>query len=274
MQTTVTADAAASPPSAATEFRAVLASETTKLRSVRSTVWTLFVTLLVTIGIGALICLARVSRWDQLSLHDRVTFDATTFSLRGIFLAQLAIGVLGVLVISSEYSTGLIRTTLAAVPQRRYVLIAKALVFAVAAFVVAAVACVAAFIVGQAIFAGKHAGVSLADAGVARAVLGAAFYLTAVGLVGLALGTLLRRTAGAIATLFGLVFVAPIFTNALPSPWDTDVGKYLPSGAGVALFTVRQTSDVLTPGGGFAVLVAYVVVALALAAVVLTRRDA
>src|ERR1017187_1648062 len=181
-------------------LRAALGSEATKLRSVRSTMWTLFATLAVTVGIGALICLARVSRWDQLGVRELRTFDRTSFSLRGLFLAQLALGVLGVLVISSEYSTGMIRTTLAAIPQRRVVLTAKVIVFAVVAFVVATVACIAAFLAGQAILSQKTVVPPLSDGAALRAVLGAGFYLTVIGLLGVALGTLLRRAAGAIAT--------------------------------------------------------------------------
>ena len=261
---------------------AVIKSETTKLRTVRSTVWTLFATLVVTIGIGSLIALARTSRWENLSRHEMLTFDPTNFSLRGVFLAQLAIGVLGVLIVSSEYSSGMIRTTFAAVPQRRVVLYSKALVFSVIAYITTAVGCLAAFLIGQAIFHGKQypaplggpVGVSLSSPGALRSVLLAAFYLTVVGIIGLSLGSLMRRTAGAIATLFGIVFVLPILTSALPSPWDTDVGKFLPSGAGVATFTVKHTSDLLHPGPGFLVLVAYAVFALWLAGFALTRRDA
>jgi len=264
--------AAASPHGG--ELRAAIASETTKLRSVRSTVWTLFATIAATIGLGALLAFARVSRWDDMTRLDRLTFDPTAVSLRGVYLAQIALGVLGVLVISSEYSTGMIRTTFTAVPNRLRVLIAKVTVFTVAAAAVSLVASFAAFGIGQTIFASKGAEASLGDPGVLRAVAGSAVYLTAIGLIGLALGTLLRRTAGAIATLFGLVLVAPALAQALPSPWDADVSKFLPSGLGTALFSVRQKSDFLSPGTALAVLAAYVVVALALAAVVLERRDA
>ncbi len=265
---------------------AVLASETTKLRTVRSTVWTLFVTAILTVGIGSLITLARVSRWNDLSFHDKLTFDPTSFSLRGVFLAQLAIGVLGVLIVSSEYTSGMIRTTFAAVPQRRVVLYSKAIVFAVVAYIATAIACLAAFLISQAIFAGTllptggHVGQSLTSPGALRSVLLAAFYLTVVGIMGLCLGSLMRRTAGAIATLFGIVFVLPLLTTALPSPWDTNVGKYLPSGAGVATFTTKpggigaaRMSDVLHPGAGFLVLVGYAAFALLVAGFALTRRD-
>jgi len=256
------------------EMRAALASETTKLRSVRSTVWTLVVTVVATVGIGALITTARVSRWNELSPRERLSLDPTTVSLRGVFLAQLAIGVLGVLVISSEYSTGMIRTTLAAVPRRALVLFAKAVTFTIVAFIVTTAACFVAFLIGQSILSSKHADVALSDPGVLRAVLGAATYLTLVGLLGLGLGTLLRRTAGAIATLFGLVLVLPALTEALPSPWDTDVGKLLPINAGRALFAVRPSTDLLSPGQGLLVLLVTVGAVLALATVALTRRDA
>jgi ABC-type transport system involved in multi-copper enzyme maturation permease subunit len=261
-------------PPAGGQVRAALASEATKLRSVRSTVWTLLVTVVATVGIGALITAARVSRWNELSPRERFSIDPTTVSLRGVFLAQLAIGVLGVLVISSEYSTGMIRTTLAAVPRRPVVLFAKAVTFTIVAFVVATASCFVAFFIGQSILSSKHANVTLSDPGVLRAVFGAATYLTLVGLLGLGLGTLLRRTAGAIATLFGLVLVLPALTEALPSPWDTDVGKLLPINAGRALFAVRPSTDLLSPGQGLLVLLATVGVVLALATVALTRRDA
>jgi ABC-2 type transport system permease protein len=247
--------------------RAALASEATKLRSVRSTVWTLVVTVIATVGIGALITTARVSRWNELSPRERLSLDPTTVSLRGVFLAQLAIGVLGVLVISSEYSTGMIRTTFAAVPRRPLVLFAKAVTLTTAA-------CFVAFLIGQSILSSKHANVALSDPGVVRAVFGAAVYLTLVGLLGLGLGTLLRRTAGAIATLFGLVLVLPALTEALPSPWDTDVGKLLPINAGRALFAVRPSTDLLSPGQGLVVLLVTVGAVLALATFALTRRDA
>jgi hypothetical protein len=251
-----------------------LRSEATKLRSVRSTVWTLVVTVVATIGIGTLLSVARVSRWDHLSLRERLTIDPTAISLRGVFLAQLAIGVLGVLVISAEYSTGMIRTTLTAMPHRRTLLLAKAAVFTVVAFVVSTVAAFIAFFAGQSVLAGKHADVALSDPGVLRAVLGAGVYLTLIGLLGLALATLLRRTAGAIATLFGLVLVLPALVDALPSPWNTDVGKLLPINAGRAMFTVRPNSDLLSPAGGLLALVVTVAVVLVVALVAFERRDA
>jgi len=237
--------------------------------------WSLLVTVAIIIGLGALFCAARVSRWDRLDAGEAQGFDPAGFSLNGIFLAQLAVGVLGVLVMSSEYATGQIRATFGAVPQRRLVLGAKVAVFGTVVLVVSLVACLGAFSIGQAIFKAKHAGVSLGDPGVARAVVGGALYLAVVGLLGLGLATVLRRTAGAIATLVGLLLVLPILVNFLPSPWNDDIAKYLPGEAGGSVFHVVQRSQTaLSPWAGFAVLCAYAAAALLAGAVLLQRRDA
>jgi len=253
---------------------AVIRSEWTKIRSVRSTVWSLFATFGITVGLGALFCFAYVRRYDHLNIRQRLTFDPTVQSLRGLFLAQIAIGVLGALVISSEYATGLIRTTLTAVPQRRVLLAAKAVVFGAVALVVSMISVFVAFFVGQAVLHGKHLGVSLGDPHVLRAVLGAGVYLTIVGLLGLALGAIVRRTAGAIATLFAVVLVLPLLTRALPSPWDTDIGKFLPAELGAAMFNVRPDSGLLSPGTALVVALVWLAVAFTIAAVLITRRDA
>lgn len=253
---------------------AAIGSEWVKLRSVRSTVYSLFVTIAITIGFGALLSWAFVSRYDRLGVQDRVSFDATAHSLRGLFLSQLAIGVLGVLIISSEYTTGLIRPTLTAMPQRRTVLAAKTIVFGNVALVVAAVSCFPAFLIGQSILASKHINVSLGDPHVFRAVCGATAYLVFVGLLGLGLGTIVRRTAGAISALFGLVLVLPLLALALPSPWNHDVAKILPGQAGQAMFSVRPDADLLSAGVGALVCLIWLAATYILAAVIISRRDA
>jgi ABC-type transport system involved in multi-copper enzyme maturation permease subunit len=234
----------------------------------------LFATFGITVGLGALFCFAYVRRFDHLNLRQRLTFDPTLQSLRGLFLAQIAIGVLGVLVISSEYATGVIRTTLTAVPQRRVLLAAKGVVFGAVALVVSMISVFVAFFLGQAVLHGKHLGVSLGDPHVLRAVLGAGVYLTIVGLLGLALGAIVRRTAGAVATLFAVVLVLPLLTRALPSPWDTDIGKFLPAQLGAAMFSVRPDSGLLSPGTALVVALVWLVVAYTIAAILITRRDA
>jgi ABC-type transport system involved in multi-copper enzyme maturation permease subunit len=255
-------------------FRAVARSEWTKLRSVRSTVWALLFTVLITIGLGTVIDAAWVSRWHHVSAHDRLTFDPTGLSLSGVFPAQLAVGVLGVLIMSSEYATGQIRATLGATPQRGTLLAAKTAVFTAVVFVIGLVTCFVAFFIGKAFFSTKHAEAALSDPGVLRAVIGGALYLAAIGTLATGLGTILRRTAGGIAALVGLLLVLPILVGLLPSPWSDDINKFLPGVAGTAIFQVVRTGDSLSAWTGFAVLCVYVVSALALAAILLIRRDA
>ena len=261
-------------PSSLRVLLAVVRSEWTKLRSVRSTLWTLLAVVGLAVGFGALIAATQVNAWDDLDRIERLRFDATSFSLSGLFLAQMAIGVLGVLLITSEYATGQIRATLGATPQRSIVLGAKAATFVAAALSVGLVASGIAFAIGQAIFAAKDIGVSIADPGVARAVIGGTLYLGAVGLLGLGLGTIIRRTAGAVAALVGVLFVIPLVASFLPSSWNETVTKYFPAQAGMAVFGVVPDPKVLAPWTGFGVLLAYVAVILAIGGFLLTRRDA
>jgi ABC-2 type transport system permease protein len=252
----------------------VVRSEWTKLRSVRSTVSSLLATFGITVGLGAVFTWAYVNRFDQQTLADRLAFDPTSRSLSGLFLAQLAIGVLGVLVISSEYATGLIRTTFTAVPQRRTVLGAKVAVFGVVSLLVNLVSVFAAFLVGQAILSSKNVGVSLGDPNVLRAVSGAGLYLTFVALLGLGFATVVRRTAGAIAALVGFVLVFPLLAQALPSPWNHDVAKYLPNELGDALYSTHTSPNHLSPAAALGVMALYLVATYAIATLLITRRDA
>ena len=255
-------------------FLAVARSEWTKIRSVRSTVWTLLAAVGVAIGFGALVAATQVGAWDDLDPVERLRFDPTSFSLSGLFLAQLAVGVLGVLLVTSEYATGQIRATLGATPQRLTVLAAKAVTFVVIVLAVGLVVSFSAFGIGQAIFSGKGIGASLGDPGVPRAVTGGALYLAAVGLLGLGLGTVVRRTAGAVAALVGVLMVLPIVTSFLPASWSGDVARYFPAQAGMAVFRVGPDPTALSPWTGFAVLVAYAALALVAGGLLLTRRDA
>lgn len=252
----------------------VVRSEWTKLRSLRSTSYSMLAAVVIIIGLGILISAARAAHWDSEGPGDKAGFDATTTSLSGIYLAQLAVGVLGVLVFSGEYATGMIRATFGAVPRRLPVLWAKAGVFATVTFVLTMAACVVAFLGGQAALSSKHIDVSFSHPGVVRAVFGAALYLTLVGLLGVALGAMLRATAGGIATLFGLLLVLPLIVHFLPSQWSVHIDKYLPSNAGLSVVNVVRDPSQLSPWAGIAVFALYVVVAVAGAAVVLNRRDA
>ena len=257
----------------------VIRSEWIKLRSLRSTWFSLLAAVVIIAGLGTLFSAVRAHRLNQdlrPGSGNRIfDFDATQVSLRGVFLAQLAIGVLGVLVIAGEYGTGMIRSSIAAVPHRTPVLIAKALVFAVAVFIVSYVSAFAAFLLGQRALASTHLQASLSTPHAERAILGAAIYLTLIGLLAIGLGFIVRNTAGAIATLFGIVLVAPLLTNALPTPYSTDIAKYLPLNAGTQIAVTRNYDPtMLGPWTGIGVTAIYAVVALLLGGVVLLRKDA
>ncbi len=255
-------------------FARVTLAEWIKFRSLRSTWLTLALIVLFVIGLGAAFSAARAARWSHIDPVERATFDPTATSLGGVFLAQLAVGVLGVLLVTAEYASGTIRATFMAVPKRIPVLAAKIVVFAVTLLTVTVPSALIAFAVGQRILSSKHIQTTLSAPHVTRAVVGAALYLTVVGLFGAALGWLLRQTAGAIATLFGLLLVLPILMHFLPSSWSDAAGKWLPGNAGQAVLTVRPEAHSLGPWTGFAVLCAYVVAALVAAAALLLRRDA
>jgi ABC-2 type transport system permease protein len=253
----------------------VVRSEWAKLLTVRSTYWSLFAAAVAMVGLSAIVCSVYVAQYASLSLKDKAAFDPVTVSLAGGFLAQLAIGVLGVLIITSEYGSGMIRATFAAVPQRLTVLAAKATVFAGISLVVATAASVVAFYVGQAILSAKGIGVALSAPNALRTVVGSGLYLAVLGLLALGLGTIIRKTAGAIAALFGLIFVLPAIASLLPSSMNA-VQKFLPSNAGQALTSGPSHSGpaLLSPWVGFGVFCLYAIAALVIAGATLVRRDA
>ena len=266
--------ATVSPPTVAGLFVANARAEWTKLRSVRSTVWTLLATVGIAIGFGAIVGVSQMSSWDSLEPVEKLRFDPTFFSLSGLWLAQLTVGVLGVLVITSEYVTGQIRATLGATPQRLVVLAAKATTFTTVALTTGLVASFAAFLVGQSIFASKGLDVAITDPGVARAVAGGALYLGGVGLLGIGLGAILRRTAGAVTALVALLVLAPLVGSFLPSTMQETVIKYFPAQAGMAILSVVPDERSLSPWTGFAVLLSYGLFTLTAGGVLLARRDA
>jgi ABC-2 type transport system permease protein len=254
----------------------VLASEWTKIRSVRSTYWTLFSAAAMTIGLSAIICAVYVGQWAHMSAKSKVGFNPASLSLTGGVLAQLAIAILGVLVITSEYGSGMIRTTFAAVPQRRLVLAAKATVFTAVTLVVTMTACFVAFFIGQMILSAKHLNVGIGAPGALRTVVGTGLYLAILGLLALGIGTLIRKTAGAISAVVGMIFVLPVLASLLPSSMATIV-KFLPSNAGQAIInggTNARGVEELSPWLGLGVFALYAVVALGAAAFTLKRRDA
>ena len=253
----------------------VLVSEFTKFRPVRSTVWTLLVAVVLMIGISALFSAVTASQYHTFDAADRATFNPVSISLSGMMFAVVAFGVLGVLMISGEYSTGMIRSSLTAVPRRLPVLWGKLAVFAGVIFSISLVASFICFFLGQALLNSHHLGVSIAAPGALRSIIGAALYGTVAGMIGVALGALFRNTAAGIATFAGVFFVIPPLTGLLPASISDHLSQYLPSYAGDAVWGgARSVTNALSPWTGFAVLCGYAVVVIAAAAVRLRRVDA
>lgn len=253
--------------------RRVIRSEWIKFRSLRSTVWTLLIAVVLTIGISALFSAVTASHWSRLDPIERIRFNAVSTSLTGVNFAQLAIGVLGVLFISSEYSTGMIRSSITVVPKRLPMLWAKVAVFGGLVGIISIVTCFASFFVGQALLTSSH-NVSISSPGALRMVFGAAFYLTVAGIIGMAIGALLRNTAGGISAFVAIFFVIPPILELLPQSWRDAFTQYLPARAGAAVWTVpRDGSKILSAGSGFALFIVYAVVLIGLAALQLRRRD-
>jgi ABC-2 type transport system permease protein len=246
-------------------------SEWTKLRSVRSAVWTILAVLLATAGTGAFTCARWVAEFHA-GQQDRLGFDAALTSLTGIYLAQVAVGALGVLTITSEYSTGMIRASLSAVPQRRALLAVKGGVFAAAALAGGELVSFATFGIGQAILHQAGAGLSLSDGAALRAAFGGGLYLTAVGLLGYAFGALVRNSAGALAAFFGLLFASTAVIDLLPTQWRNDAIPYMPANAGSQIITTIHGPNALSPWAGIGVFTCYVAVVMT-AALVLAGRD-
>ena len=266
--------AAPASPTLRTVLVAVMRSEWTKLRTVRSTVWALVLTVVSMLGLAALLAGLSVSRWDHRSAVDAARFDPLLYCFGGINLAQLSVGVLGVMVMTSEYGTGMIKLTVSATPQRPLLLIAKIATFSCVVSVISLGSCFASFFIGQYFFARKHADVAITDPHVLRAVLGAALYLVVVGAVGVGVGAILRHTAAAVAVLFAVLLVIPGLVSLLPSPWNDTVIKYLPASAGAAMAATTSVPTQLAPGTGIAVLMAYTAAVLVAAGLLLRHRDA
>ncbi len=275
-----------------------VAAEWTKLRSVRSTWIALGVVVVAGIGLSALVSNIEAGRWGSLGPVDRAQFDPVRFSQTGEFISQFVVGVLGALIVTSEYATGAIRTTLAALPRRASVLAGKGLVVASVIFVVTEVTAFASFFVGQLVLT-AHGGralpagssiltqlrsseipvVSITDGGALRAVFLCGVYLTLLTLMAFGIGFIVRHTAGAISLFVGLLLVLPLIVQILPSSLSDPIERFLPSNLGLAmiLVTTRKTDFagvLLSPWTAAATLALYTATLVALGAWVLVRRDA
>ena len=253
-------------------FHRVLHSEWVKLWSLRSTILTLASAVAAMIVIGCLASWAFISNWEDLDPRERAGFNPVDPALVGVNIAQLAVVVLGVLAVTGEYATGMIRATLSAVPRRLPVLWAKASLYAAVTFTLMTATSLAAFLAAQ-LFLGERSS-DLSEPHLARAVLGTAGHLTAIAVLAVAVGFLLRSTAGAVASLFGLLLVVPTLGLLLPSSWQDSLLPYLPSYAGSAITSVRDQPELLSPSAGALTLGAWALIPLFAAAVGLRRRDA
>ena len=273
--TTETLDRAAGPSQAEGHYglRSAARMEWLKLRSVRSTAWILLVFAAGMIGIAILVL--SHENWATMSPADRASFDPTNAGFAGLALGQLAFGVLGVLMITSEFSSGMIRATFAAVPRRPLLLAAKAGVLAGVTLAAGEVLAFASFALGEAVLRSPAPHASLGQPGVLRAVLMAGAYPALIALIGLGLGAIIRHTAGAISAVVGVLFVLPLILVPLGTSLQNSVGKFLPMViAENSITAVKPDLDNLAPGVGFGLLCLYAIVALAAGGWLLTRRDA
>jgi ABC-2 type transport system permease protein len=265
-------------PSGRAGFGGTLRSEFTKIGSVRSTYWTLLMLLAVSVGIGAVISTVVAGGWSQPPPPPPAppdVYEATQVSLAGLLvLGQLVIVVPGTLVLSAEYSTGMIRTSLIAMPRRIVIYVAKAAAFAAVALVVALATAFIAFFLGQALLASSHHSATLAGPGVLRAVIGSALYITLCGLFAFAAAAIIRNTAATITAMIGLLFVLPVLVNQLP--WRDDLVRWLPSSAARAMSATMGGQDphLFSPWGEFAVFAVCTAVMLVVGCILFRKRDA
>ncbi|HET9968827.1 MAG TPA: ABC transporter permease [Streptosporangiaceae bacterium] len=246
------------------DFRSAAQMEWLKLRSVRSTAW-----------IGAVFAAAMIGLAILALSQQRAAFDPVEQGFAGLAIGQLAFGVLGALVITAEFSSGMIRATLAAVPRRPLLLAAKAAVLGAVTLAVGEVLAFGAFAVGEAVLRSPAPHATLGQPGVLRAVLMAGAYPALIALIALGLGAVIRHTAGAISAVVGILFVLPLILLPLSTSIQNSVGQFLPMLiAQNSLTAVKPVTHSLAPGVGFAVLCGYAVIALAVGGWALARRDA
>jgi ABC-2 type transport system permease protein len=263
------------PTSAAgrlTQLR-VFRSEWTKLHSIRSARYGLLATTVVTIGFGVIASAVNASRWTGMSAMEKAGFDPLATSLLGVRFGVLAMGVLGALLITGEYTTGMIRSTMTAVPKRLPVLWGNTGVYALVGLVLTVPSMFIAFFAGQAVLSGRHIQIAFSHAGVPGAIVGAAGFMTLVGLFAMGLGAISRSTAAGITAFAGIMFVVPRLIFVLPSSVADSISPYLPGSAGEAMMEIGHHANTLSPAAGFAVLAGYVTLVIAAAAVLLVRRD-
>ncbi|SKC37014.1 ABC transporter permease subunit [Krasilnikoviella flava] len=286
---TTTAEAARSTTAVQrVTFTRVLRGEWIKFRTLRSTVWTVVITAVVMVGLALMMAAIMQVAADTPEMSEGMSQDpglqaigltGTTIVTFGYSFGALAVGVLATLIVTSEYSTGTVRSTFAAVPRRLPVLWAKLVVIVLTTAVVVAVALAIAYVATAPLLEDAGLSVDLSDPEQVRALVGCVLYLATVAAFALAVGTLMRHSAGAIFTIVAIFFVVPlifsIVVQATDAAWTDWVNKLLPSVAGERVISRGAATDVLLdPWVGYGVLAGYTVVLLVVAAVTLKRRDA
>jgi ABC-2 type transport system permease protein len=253
-------------------------SEFTKIRSVRSTYWTLFVLVLASVAWCLAYCLGTVHQWPTMSAQDRAGFDATQDSIVGLaLLGQLVIVVLGALMITSEYSTGLVRTSLTVMPRRGTLFAAKAAVFAAVSLVVSFATSFGTYFLGRVLLASTHASAPLSQPGVLRSVVVTALYVEICGLFAVGVGALVRNTAGALTLAYGFLALLPELIRALPDSLRNALMRWVPGGDALTVMTATlggRRPLMFSAWGELAVFAGYAVILLAAGAVTFSRRDA
>ena len=265
---------ASSAPAGGATLSRVTHSEWTKFWSLRSTWWTLLVAFVVTVGFATLIAWGEASTLARMDAQQRATLDVTNLAIAGIGFGQFAMAVLGALVVAGEYSTGGISTTLVAVPNRMRVLLAKILVFGLVAWVVGTVASFVSFFVAMAFWTPHHLAASLSTPTVLRAVFGGGLVALASGMLGLALGALIRHTAGSITAAVALLFVVPLLTNLLPGTWGKAISIRFTTNAGQRITEVIHSPGQLRPWPGYLWMLGECLVLLVIGAWLMRQRDA
>ncbi|MBV9661235.1 MAG: ABC transporter permease subunit [Acidimicrobiales bacterium] len=244
----------------------------------RSTYWTLFVAALLGVGLAALICGLRAARYHT-DPSVRFDWNPVQYSARPLELTQLAFIVLGVLVVTGEYSSGMIRTSLTAVPRRGRLMLSKLVVFSAVTVAMAEAIAFAAFALGQALIHGQAPSASLHQHLVLRVVIGTGLYVALSGVLGSAVALIFRQAAAAIAVIVGLIFILPLVANALPNSWNQPIEKYWPVGAypanaGQQIMVIHRDSHTLSAWLGLGEMALFTAIVLALGYFLLQRRDA
>jgi ABC-2 type transport system permease protein len=255
-------------------FGSVVRSEWLKFRSVRSSIVGITVTVVLSLGLAILVTVLVRTHWSTTSYQDKLTFDPVSTSLVGVIVAQFAVGVIGALFITSEYSSGSMRTTLTAVPKRFELTLGKLAVLMTSILVVGEVTSIGSFLLGQSIYSGVVPTASLSNGATLRAVLFAGIYLTLLATITFGLGLIIRHSAATISVFVGLLLVLPLIFAFFPQSWRNAGLKFIPGELGHSMVTPQPVANDFSPWTALILLIVYAVVLVAVGATLFNRRDA